>query len=38
MLEFAVGIVVGFIIGFLVYRNNAKKLKEAEKRLAQLQR
>ena len=26
----ACGLVVGFLIGFLVYRNNSKKLKDTE--------
>jgi uncharacterized membrane-anchored protein YhcB (DUF1043 family) len=30
-ISFIVGVMVGFTIGFLVFRNNAKKIQEAEK-------
>lgn len=30
MFYFIAGLVIGFVVGFLVYRNNAKNLRESE--------
>lgn len=36
VIAFFIGVVVGFGVGFLCYRNNAKKLADAEEKLRQL--
>lgn len=36
ILSFVFGVIVGFVIGFLVYRNNVKRFKKNEENLKDL--